>query len=245
MERLQIIIEPIVNTFIILIMRKDRDEAKKLREEGNSYRDIEKLMKVPRSTLSEWFKEKEWSGAIKEKLNEANKQKSSIRLKKLSKIRGNKLYRIYERARDEARNEVEYLKYHPLFVAGLMLYWGEGTKTIKSQVRVANTDPRLLMVFIDFLIKIAGVDFNDIKASLLLYPDLSEDVCREYWAKNLNIPNLQIRSVVYIQGKHKSNRLRWGVCTVYVSSTYLKVKMDEWLLFLPQKLLEEHYYENI
>lgn len=226
-------------------MRKDKEEARKLREEGESYKSIERTLKIPRSTLSEWFRDEQWSKNIKEKLKQKNAQENVSRIIKLNNARGEELARLYERAREEARNELAFLKFHPLFISGMMLFWGEGSKTIKSQVRVANTDPKLLRVFVLFLEEIAGIQKDDIRASLLLYPDLKETQCRAYWAEHIGISESNFLKASYIRGRHQTNRLRWGVCTVYVSSTYFRVKMLEWLTLLPNALLEEKYYGNI
>lgn len=226
-------------------MRKDKSVAQKLRESGQSYRDIEKTMNIPRSTLSEWFKEEEWSLVVKEKLDRVNLLSSTERIQNLNRVRGKRLEDIYNRARNEAREELQILKYHPLFVSGMMLFWGEGTKTIKSQVRVTNTDPNLLRVFVNFLKEIISVPEEGVRASLLLYPDLDENQCRIYWAEALGISERFIARATFIEGRHKTKRLHQGVCTVYVSSTYLKVKMMEWLKLLPEELLKRQYYANI
>ncbi len=74
-----------------------------------------------------------------------------MRIRELDRIRGLNLTRVYEEARSEARQEFEQLKYHPLFIAGLMLYWGEGDMRSRSQVRLINTDPEMIPLFVFFL----------------------------------------------------------------------------------------------
>ena len=51
---------------------------------------------------------------------------------------------------------------------GLGLYWGEGNKKNKNSIRLANTDPKLIQKFIEFLAKILGVNKKNIKFSKTL-----------------------------------------------------------------------------
>src|SRR6185436_14876663 len=56
---------------------------------------------------------------------------------------------------------------------GLGLYWGEGTKSNISSVRLGNSDWRLSRSFITFLTNMCGVDKNDLRFSLQIFSDTS------------------------------------------------------------------------
>src|SRR5688572_23770642 len=109
-------------------MRKDKNAAYQLRLSGKSYNEIYEILKVPQSTLSDWFSKKEWSIKIRDRLALSAQEVSTMRIVELNKVRGKHLAEVYEQARQEARKEFKFLKYNPLFIAGLMLYWGEGDK---------------------------------------------------------------------------------------------------------------------
>lgn len=114
-------------------MRKDKEIAIKLRKHGKSYRQIRDEMRIPLSTLSGWFRDADWSKGIARELVQKNLRESAVRIRELNAVRGSNLARVYEEARTEAREEFERLKYHPLFIAGLMLYWGEGGKVTRTE----------------------------------------------------------------------------------------------------------------
>ena len=61
-----------------------------------------------------------------------------IAIIELGGVRGKKLTKLYEQARGEAFRELAAYKKNLLFVAGLMLYFGEGDKTTKHQVRLSH-----------------------------------------------------------------------------------------------------------
>jgi hypothetical protein len=226
-------------------MRKDKVIAIEMRKNGKSYRQIRSALKIPLSTLSGWFAEAEWSVDVKKKLIQSSNEAGAIRLAELDKIRGKHLARAYETAKEEAIKEFETLKYNPVFIAGIMLYWGEGDKLTKQSVKLTNTDPEMIKLFVYFLIQVLKIPKSRVRLQILLYPDLDDWLCRAYWYKASGLSASHFTKSTVIQGKHKTRRLSFGICMVTVSSTYLKVKMLEWMNLLPKELMNQQYYENI
>ena len=226
-------------------MRKDKEIATKMRRQGKSYREIHNALKVPLGTLSNWFSEIGWSKDMAKKLTAQMQIQHTARIGELDKIRGQHLVHAYEEARSEAKKDLTVLKYNPLFIAGLMLYWGEGDKATKGQVRLANTDPELIKLFVFFLKKVCNIHTEKIGISILTYPDIDDKTNRQYWSDVSGIAQGKFLKSILMQGRHKTKRLGHGVCSVYVSSTYFKVKMLEWLKFLPGELMNKEYYANI
>lgn len=226
-------------------MRKDKENAIEMRKSGKSYREIHAALRIPVSTLSDWLSKKEWSVTIRDRLAASAQTASTVRIVSLDKIRGQHLAKAYEAARTEARQEFELLKYDPLFISGVMLYWGEGTKDPKQGVKFTNSDPKMIQFFVQFLLKSCRIPTEKVKAYVLIYPELEEKTTRAYWSKASGLPWEQFTKSVVIAGRHATRRLGWGVCTVSVSSTYFKQKMLEWIKLLPGELLRKEYYENI
>jgi hypothetical protein len=223
-------------------MRKDKSVAIRLRKEGKSYREIQRLLGVPLSTLSDWFRDQGWSDKVRESLVRKNKGESRVRMQKLNRIRGHKLNRLYDRARREAKAEFKNFKYHPLFIAGLVIYWGEGDKVSRGLVRVSNIDPLLVKLFVKFLTDICEVEKDTIRASILIYPDLDSKKCKGFWVKNSGILEKNFNKSILIQGRHKKRRVHHGVCNVGITSTYLKEKIKVWLEMLPREMVSSRYY---
>lgn len=226
-------------------MRKDKDTAIAMRSHGKSYNEIRDALKIPKSTLSDWFSEEGWSDKIKKKLTDAAYIRHSIRMKELDRIRGIHLERVYEEARQEAVEEFVQLKYNPLFIAGIMLYWGEGDKLTGHSTRLSNTDSRLIGLYVTFLQKACQIRQEKIKANVLIYPDLEPQNCINYWSAESGLPVCNFTKCITIQGRHKTRRLSYGVCMVNVSSTYFKTKFAKWLEMLPQELMGKEYYASI
>ena len=225
-------------------MRKDKTQAFESRKFGRSYNEIRAKLGVPKSTLSGWLKDADWSEKIKSTLIEKSKKYSSIRMRKLTAIRGKHLEQAYKEARNEAKEEFEYLKLYPLFIAGLTIYWGEGDKLNKHFVRIANVDPIMIRSFVNFLLKVCSIPKNKVRASILIYPDLEAISCVDYWSKKSGLPKQNFIKCITIKGRHKTKKLEHGVCNIYISSTYFKEKMLVWLSLL-SKELSKRYYADI
>lgn len=226
-------------------MRNDKEKAMEMRRQEKSYREIRDALKIPLSTLSGWFSQDEWSIDIRKKLTAAAQIEHTARLVELDKVRGQHLVKIYDEARSEARADLEHYRYNPLFIAGLMLYWGEGDKVSKAAVRLTNTDPALIKLYVLFLEQVCRIPQAKIRGAVLVYPDLDKEKCLTYWANESGVSEDRFTKCVVIQGRHKTRRLANGVCTITVSSTYFKAKMLEWLKILPLELMEKRYYETI
>ncbi len=216
-------------------MRKDKEEVIRLRKLGKSYNEIRQQIRIPKSTLLEWLGRVGWSKKIHRILAEKAKLTGAVHLRKLDKVRGRHLRRVYEEARREARDEFKYLKLHPLFIAGVSIYWGEGDRVSKSSVRLGNTDPSMIRLFVKFLRDVCGIHSKKIFASVLVYPDLNQDECRSFWVNKSGLPESSFNKCIVMKGRHKTWRIRYGVCTVGASSTYLKEKLRIWLKLLPKE----------
>jgi hypothetical protein len=217
-------------------MRIDKSRAIKLRKSGKSYREIRAELGIPASTLSDWFSGEKWSETLKNYLTKKNIKRSSITIRALNNVRGNHLKELYEEAKIEALAELDFLKNHPLFVAGVMLYWGEGDKASKNGFRVSNSDPELIKLYLLFLRRICGAELARIRASLILYPDLDQKTCENYWSKKIGLSLDNFTKSIYIKGRRPTKKLQYGVCTISFSSRFLKEKMLIWISALPKEL---------
>ena len=211
----------------IIIFRK----AVELRRSGNSYSEIKAELGVAKSTLSDWFNNKPWSDSIKKSLNDKYLPKNRNRIVLMNKSRALKKVKRDSRYLREANTQYNKMKKVPLFVAGLMIYWGEGEKFGTGRIAVINTDAKMMQVMINFIIFILKVPKDKIRAGLFVYEDLDAMSVQKYWSNALGLPNHQfIKTHILVSrarpGKKKS---AYGMCTIYVCSTELKIKIMKWI----------------
>lgn len=108
-----------------------------------------------------------------------------------------------------------------LLIAGLFLYWGEGTKTKRFSIGFTNTNPNMIIIFIKWL-NLFHVSRSKLKIHLHLYSDMDIEKQKNFWSKKLNIPLSQFRkpyikksllsSITY------SNSFKEGTCSVILEN---------------------------
>ena len=115
---------------------------------------------------------------------------------------------------------------------GLGLYWGEGNKKNKYSVRLGNTDPALLEVFVNFLVVIFQINRSDIKYGLQIFTDIDAEEAKDYWKDRLDINDSQFYKItVTISGSIGTYRQksRYGVLTVYYHNKKLRDILNDML----------------
>ncbi len=217
-------------------MRNDKHLALKLRKQGKSYNKISKELDIPKSTLSDWFSDIKWSNDTKKELTRKANYVARKRLRLINKARRKMWEEWREKAREQARKDFPLLKNNPLFIAGLMMYWGEGDSKIKNPFRLSNTDPRMIALYTKFLTKSLNIPKENLRAALILYPDLSEEKCIKFWAKIVGIPKSQFYKTQFIKGYHPTRRLSQGICMIICGNKQIKEKILVWIDLLSRTL---------
>lgn len=212
-------------------MRKDKEKAIAMRKAGASYKEISEKLSVSKSTLSNWFSSEQWSNSVKERLSEQNRKAASKRMKQIAADRNRRLCALYSKRRKEAQKIFSAHKHDPLFVAGLMIYWGEGDSKLENgYIRVGNTDPDMLAIYKAFLFRFLPDAARKIRVYLVLYKDIDEQKAVNYWSKSVEIDVDKFYKSTYIDGRHPSRRLTNGICTLSIASREYKEMIDEWIL---------------
>lgn len=210
-------------------MRKDKDQAFELRKKGHSYREIESLLGVSRSTLSEWFRDVEWSRHVRKTNDRRSIAVSREHIGKMNTARKERLDKLYREISDQAAIDFHIYKSEPLFMAGLMIYAGEGDKVTRNLTRISNSEFYLHKIFIRFTLKYMGIKREDLRCALILYPEHDIESCTAKWAEELELAKSQFHKPQVIVGKESKRRLQFGVGMSILSSTTLKKRVLTWL----------------
>ncbi len=119
-----------------------------------------------------------------------------------------------------------------LYGLGLGIFWGEGNKSSNiPSLRVANTDPGLIKVFLNFLKLIYGLSNERFSYSIVCFNDIDPETSRSYWANQLRISPTRFGKITVIpkQGKGTyKKKSQYGVCTVQGNNSKLsKLVFDQ------------------
>ena len=78
-----------------------------------------------------------------------------------------------------------------LLIAGIMLYIAEGSKKDRRSVALANSDPKLIQLFLRFLRETCGVHEERLRIIPHFYTDQDEKKLRKWWSQITGIPLTQ------------------------------------------------------
>lgn len=192
-----------------------RDQAVKLRTDGYSYGMIKDKLGISKSTLSNWL------GNIPFTPNEeVIKRTGEAQLKSaLYKCRL-KLENI-AKMKKEAETEVGNISPRDMFMLGIGLYLGEGSKS-QEEVRVVSSDPVILRLAIKWLKRFGGIKLCHFRMAIHGYPDHDVSKLLDFWSKSLDIPvNQFIKTTIDIRqnkSSYKRRKLLYGTAHLYVRS---------------------------
>lgn len=182
-----------------------KEKAIDYRKRGYSYNMISQKLGLAKSTLSNWLHDIDFV-PNKEVLLRIEKAKRN--LVKGMYERRRKILETREKIKNNARREIKNLTEKDLWYVGAILYLAEGYKAQKD-VRLTNSDPRVIKLFTIWLRKICKVPIRDFRAELHIYPDNSEREAVAYWSKITGIPRSQF-SKTQIDRRIKKSRFKHG-----------------------------------
>lgn len=216
----------------------ERRAALELRKQGKSYNQIKRELGVSKSTLSLWLRSYPLTKSQMRALRDLN----AIRIERFRETmrmkRERKLLEHYQ---------AEKLKWLPLskrelYIAGLFLYWGEGTKAGRGTVCISNTDPKVMQFSLRWLTEALEIPREKIKVCLHLYNDMTPKKEITYWEKILDLPQSQFDKP-YIKQSFKNTIDRkgfgHGTCGLRISSVELKGR-----IMMAIKGIADHYSLN-
>ncbi|MCP6718529.1 MAG: hypothetical protein KJI70_03285 [Patescibacteria group bacterium] len=88
-----------------------------------------------------------------------------------------------------------------LLISGTMLYWAEGSKDPNGYVSFANSDPKMIQLFLKFLYEICGVQKKRIRLLLHAYEDQKDLKLENYWSRITKVSLNQFHKTYVHKGK--------------------------------------------
>jgi hypothetical protein len=170
-------------------MRPDFQKAYRLRLRGYSYGEIKKALSIPKSTLSNWFKDLELPREAQKILEEKGRVVKK-QLMEFNKRRTKRIRLENTEIRQEAIKEINSLTKRELLLVGTALYWGEGYKSERSNkgsVEIANSNPYFIALSLRFLKEVLRVPDEKLRVSLLVHPNIDVQAAIRFWSKVIGI----------------------------------------------------------
>ncbi len=203
-----------------------KEKAINLRKEGKTYSEILKEVLIAKSTLSEWLRDVGLSRPAFQKLTKKRLEAA----KRGGIAKHEQRIRRTEEIRKRALLDVKQITKRELWLIGTILYWAEGTKEKDfrpgTNISFNNSDPRMIKLFVKWLIKSCGISRERIKFEIYIHENSknSAEDARKYWSKITRFPLDDFSKVYFKRTKSKTNRknignLYYGLLRVKVSAS--------------------------
>ncbi|MEV8309664.1 hypothetical protein AB0P36_20505 [Streptomyces flavidovirens] len=155
-----------------------RAKARELRLQGLTYDQIQLELGCSKSSISLWVRDlpkppkrtREEASAIARRGWDATLQRREIERQKVKAT---------------AQQEIGALSERELFIAGVGLYWAEGTKdkphARRERVAFVNSDPGMIRVFLAWL-RLLGVKPERLQFHVMIHESADVGAAERYWA---------------------------------------------------------------
>ncbi len=224
-------------------MRLDKDKAIKLRLQGKSYSEINKLLGVSKATLSDWFANVELSEKAQERIQQRTIERINSGVVKRNRALTDLAQRRSKDLRQKAKKEIRKLSKREILLIGAALYWAEGYKRplmrngkirTSHAVSLTNSDPQLVKLFLAFLRGACQVPEEKITANIRITEHQNGNYLLHFWSTITGIPYDKLKKFQYntsAPGRSKKafNILPYGTIQVRVNDTKLYHKIMGWI----------------
>lgn len=167
---------------------------------------------VARGTLSYWFKDRPFT-PNQEVIKRI--QRGPI---KSGALRHEKKLRDIKHRQELGQKEIGILSKRDLWMLGLGLYIGEGSKTTEG-IRISNSDPVVIATSVRWLKETCNLTNDNLTVRIHLYPDNNETESKKFWSNVTGLPFSNFRkTIVDIRtNKKSSNRSKLPYGTAHIS----------------------------
>ena len=195
-----------------------------------SYNAIREELGVAKSTLHEWLEGFPLSRERILELKRAGWKKNEAKIE-LFRATMRKKRELGKRAiYEEYREELADISRQTFFVAGLMLYLAEGSKTNNGRICIANTDVRIIKFFIKWLKQFFQVEKEKLRVQLHLYETMDIPQEFQFWKNELEFDKkqfykTQVRKLQKSSFSYNNDSFRHGTCSLNLNSVEKKSRV--------------------
>ncbi|MEU7107857.1 hypothetical protein ABZ951_22845 [Streptomyces sp. NPDC046215] len=157
--------------------------ARELRLAGRTYDEIVAELGVSKSSVSLWVRDLPRPAR---KITEHSRAMAEARWEPLRRARD--LQR--QETKSAATQEIGRISDRELFIAGVALYWAEGTKSKPHRrselVTFVNSDPDMISLYLAWL-RLLGVENSRLRFHVLIHESADVAAAEHFWAEHVGI----------------------------------------------------------
>jgi hypothetical protein len=173
---------------------EEQNRARDLRAQGWTLSEICEELGVSKASASLWCRDV----VIDEDALAERRRQRVLRGNEGARMRGPNKLQLRKQAEIEemrraGRAMVGRLTNRELLLVGTALYAGEGSKT-PGEVRFANSDPRMILMFVEWMRRCFDVQQEAFRLRLYLHQGLDLDAANLFWSELTGIPVERFRA---------------------------------------------------
>ncbi|MDQ0387332.1 hypothetical protein ACFW4O_11025 [Streptomyces mutabilis] len=195
-----------------------RDRARELRLQGWTYDQIQVELGCSKSSISLWVRD----------LPKPERRAPSEQAKLAARKRWEHELAIRDeerqRTKEAAARDIGTMTDRDLFVAGVALYWAEGTKDKpydrRENVIFVNSDAGVIKLYLAWL-RLLGVDQDRLKYRVMIHMTADVEGAKRYWADLVDVDVSQFQKTTI--KKHNPKTVRKNVGDTYRGCLVIRV----------------------
>lgn len=208
----------------------ERERARFLRKKGQSINEIIRETGFSKASVSIWVRDIVLTNTQKKKISENGRRVESV-----EKRRINRLFNEEKKRKiiiDLAKKDFTNISKEQLKLIGIILYLGEGAKTKRGTVAVANSDPDVIKIMVRFFREILKVPENKLRGHIHTFAYADLEKTEKYWSEITGIPRSQFYKT-YVKPSsaslQKRKTLPFGTFDLSVSDIKLFLTIMGWI----------------
>ena len=162
-----------------------KQDALLLRQQGHSYLEISKKLRVSKSTAYYWTTHHVLDEEAKERIA-LKRMISRIKSGNTWKAKKAKVKKILDQ---KILEELRGFEFTPLFAKILcaFLFWAEGGKNLQS-ISFTNSDPKMIQMFLTLLRKSFSINEKKLRVLMHLHEYHNEEEVKKFWSEITQVP---------------------------------------------------------
>lgn len=208
----------------------EKEKARVLRKKGYSINQIVKEAGFSKASVSLWVRDIVLTKRQRAGLSERGRSIESVERRRISRLTNE--YTKKRAIIEEAKKDFEHISTAELKLIGIILYLGEGAKTTKGIVAVANSDSAVIKIMVRFLKEVCRVPDRKLRGHIHTFAHANVEKTEKYWSQITGIPRKQFYKT-YIKPSsaslQKRKTLPFGTFDLSVNDTKLFLTIMGWI----------------
>ncbi len=220
-----------------------RLKARELRKQGISVKQIANQLGVSKSSASLWVRDIVLTIEQLEKLRHSEIKGAELGRLRSAFLQKQKRLEREEKLKREGIKMFSHITERELLIAGLALYWAEGSKK-QRRLELCNSDPKMIKFFLHWLQKCFHVKPADLKCYVGINEmhRTREDSVKAYWS---NLTGISLQQFTKTSFKKVKNRKVYSNFENHYGTFVIKVAKGGELYYKVLGLIEGLHFNSV